>query len=114
MHLVVLRSIFAMVSVGIAVIMFNSEPMKAADEWVPWAVLGVMVVLPVTVIGLDSSIKSKNLSVITAVYFGPEINYTWSDKLSAELGVDLPVSTTNTALQLVPDWRVRAAVTWHF
>jgi len=70
MHLVVLRSIFAMVSVGIAVIMFNSEPMKAADEWVPWAVLGVMVVLPVTVIGLDASIKSKNLSVITAVYFG--------------------------------------------
>ncbi|NOS68905.1 MAG: hypothetical protein HOP33_03150 [Verrucomicrobia bacterium] len=51
---------------------------------------------------------------ITAVYLGPQINYTWSDKLSAELGLDLPVSIQNTALQMVPDWRVRAAVTWHF
>ena len=51
---------------------------------------------------------------ITAVYLGPQINYTWSDKLSAEFGVGLPVSISNTALQLVPDWRVRAAVTWHF
>ena len=51
---------------------------------------------------------------VTAVYLGPQINYTWSDRLSAEFGVDLPVSMSNTALQLVPDWRVRAAVTWHF
>ena len=51
---------------------------------------------------------------ITAVYLGPQINYTWSDKLSAELGLDLPVSIQNTALQMVTDWRVRAAVTWHF
>lgn len=51
---------------------------------------------------------------ITAVYLGPEINYTWSDKLSAELAVDLPVSIRNTALQLVPDWRLRAVLTWHF
>ena len=51
---------------------------------------------------------------VTAVYLGPQINYRWSDRLSAEVGVDLPVSMSNTALQLVPDWRVRAAVTWHF
>jgi hypothetical protein len=51
---------------------------------------------------------------VTAVYVGPQINYTWSDKLGAELGVDVPVSIANTALQLVPDWRLRAAVTWHF
>ena len=51
---------------------------------------------------------------VTAVYLGPQINYAWSDRLSAEVGVDLPVSMSNTALQLVPDWRVRAAVTWHF
>jgi hypothetical protein len=51
---------------------------------------------------------------ITAVYLGPEIVATWKDKLSAELGLDLPVLINNTALQLVPDYRVRAALTWHF
>jgi len=34
------------------------------------------------------------------------------EKPSAELGVDLPVVMDNTALQLVPDYRVRAALTW--
>ena len=51
---------------------------------------------------------------ITAVYLGPEIVATWKGKLGAELGFDLPVSIANTALQLVPDYRVRAALTWHF
>lgn len=51
---------------------------------------------------------------ITAVYLGPQISYTWSDRLSAEVGVDLPVIMSNTALQLVPNWRLRAALTWHF
>ena len=51
---------------------------------------------------------------LTAVYLGPQINFTWSDKLSAELGVDLPVSIDNTALQAVPDYRIRAGLTWHF
>lgn len=51
---------------------------------------------------------------ISTAYFGPEIQYTWSDKLSAEVGVDLPVYIHNTALQVVPDYRIRAGVTWHF
>lgn len=59
-----------MVSVGIAVLIFNSEPMRAAPEWVPWAVLLGMIALPLTVIGVDSSLRRKDLTVITAVYFG--------------------------------------------
>ena len=51
---------------------------------------------------------------IDSVFFGPELAFTWTDKLSAELGVDVPVSTNNTALQLVPDYRIRAAFTWRF
>ena len=51
---------------------------------------------------------------ITAVYLGPQINFTWSEKLSVEIGADLPVSIQNTALQAVPDFRVRAGLTWHF
>ena len=51
---------------------------------------------------------------VTAIYAGPQISFTWSDKLSAEAGVELPLAIRNTALQAVPDYRVRAGLTWHF
>jgi hypothetical protein len=65
MALVVLRAIFVMVSVGIAVLMFNSAPMRESSQWLPWAVLLGMVVLPLTVIGIDASLRHKELTVIT-------------------------------------------------
>jgi hypothetical protein len=48
----------------------------------------------------------------TAVYIGPKLSYTWKDRLSAHLGVDFPVSVTNSGLQAVPGTRVRAGFTW--
>lgn len=51
---------------------------------------------------------------ITSVYLGPQFNVTWSDKLSGEVAIDLPVVLDNTALQAVPDYRVRAAITYRF
>ncbi|NDC53969.1 MAG: PIN/TRAM domain-containing protein [Planctomycetia bacterium] len=70
MALVVLRAIFVAVSVGIAVLMFGSPVVREADAWAPWAVLAAMVALPLTVIGVDSALKRKDLTVITATYFG--------------------------------------------
>jgi hypothetical protein len=51
---------------------------------------------------------------ITSVFLGPQMSFTWGQRFSAELGADLPVSIDNTALQSVPDYRVRAAVNWRF
>jgi hypothetical protein len=51
---------------------------------------------------------------ITAVYLGPEISLTFVAKLSAHLGADFPLICDNTALQIVPDYRVRASLTWRF
>ena len=51
---------------------------------------------------------------MSAVYAGPELSYTWREKLSAELGTEFPVVSNNTSLQLVPDYRVKVAVTWRF
>ena len=70
MALLVTRAIFVMVSVGIAVLIFNSPAVQASPTWVPWAILAGMVVLPLTVIGLDGMIRRKDLTTITAVYFG--------------------------------------------
>jgi len=53
-------------------------------------------------------------TAITAVYLGPQINFTWSSKLSAQVGADFPVSTVSTGQQVVPSYRVRAALTWRF
>jgi len=51
---------------------------------------------------------------ITAVYLGPEVSVTWRDRLNADVGIDLPVVQNNTAVQIVPDYRIRAAMTWRF
>jgi len=51
---------------------------------------------------------------VTAVYLGPQLNFTWGGNLGAYLAVDLPMSIENTALQTVPDYRIRGGVNWHF
>lgn len=50
----------------------------------------------------------------TGVYLGPQINFTWRDDASAQLGVDLPVSIVTTGIQIVPTYRFHAAVTVWF
>ena len=53
-------------------------------------------------------------SAETLVYLGPQINFTWSDNLSAQAGVDIPVSRDNSGTQVLPDYRIHAALTWRF
>jgi hypothetical protein len=51
---------------------------------------------------------------ITTVFLGPKIVATWRDRLSAEIELDLPIRRDNTGVQIVPDYRVRAALNWAF
>jgi len=50
---------------------------------------------------------------ITSVFLGPRLIASMG-KVSAELGADLPVLIDNTALQAVPDYRIRASVALRF
>lgn len=50
---------------------------------------------------------------ITSVFLGPRIVASVG-RVSGEIGVDLPVSIDNTALQTVPDYRVRAGFAFRF
>jgi hypothetical protein len=70
MALIVLRSFFVMVTVGIAVLIVNSEPMREAPTWAPLAVIAGSVALPLAVMAIDAVIRRKDLTTITAVYFG--------------------------------------------
>ena len=51
---------------------------------------------------------------VTALYAGPGVLFTWGSSLSADLTADLPVLQHNTALQIVPDYRLRGGLTWRF
>ncbi|MEI6257207.1 MAG: PIN/TRAM domain-containing protein [Planctomycetota bacterium] len=70
MALIILRVIFLLVSVGIAVLMFNSAAMRESSAWLPGAVLTGMIALPLAVIGIDASLRQKDLTIITSIYFG--------------------------------------------
>jgi uncharacterized protein YacL len=70
MALLILRTVFIVVSAGIAVLIINASPLEAAPSWVPWGILAGMIALPLTVIVVDGVIRRKDLTTITAVYFG--------------------------------------------
>jgi hypothetical protein len=53
-------------------------------------------------------------SAETLVYLGPQVNFTWGSRLSAMLAGDLPVSMQNSGTQVMPSYRIRAALIWRF
>ena len=57
---------------------------------------------------------SDGHSAETIVYLGPQISFTWKEKLSVLMAVDVPLSVANDGLQIVPDYKVRAALRWNF
>lgn len=50
----------------------------------------------------------------TGVYLGPQINFTWRDRIVAQLGAALPVSIETDGIQIVPTYRIFASATFHF
>jgi hypothetical protein len=50
---------------------------------------------------------------ITSVFIGPRVVVS-RGRFSAEIAADLPVSISNTALQVVPDYRLRGGISFHF
>ena len=57
--------------------------------------------------------KAADDTGITSVSVGPRVVAS-RGRWSAEVDVDLPVSIENTALQVVPDYRLRGGVSFHF
>lgn len=78
-----------------------------------------------TIVGLQFIVSGEHKDVdrfrgkpaedtgITSIFVGPRILASHG-KWSAELGVDLPVSIDNTAFQIVPDYRIRGGISFHF
>ena len=51
---------------------------------------------------------------ITALYVGPGFTFTWGTSLAADVALDLPAVQDNTAVQIVPAYRIRGGLTWRF
>jgi len=58
--------------------------------------------------------KAATDTGVTALYVGPAFSFSWESTLSAELAADLPVLQNTTSYQIVPDFRLRAALVWRF
>ncbi len=65
--------------------------------------------------GLDKLSGRKLIDTgYTGLYLGPSLNFTWGESLQASLSGQLPVEQNNSALQIVPDYRIQGALTWRF
>ena len=102
MALIVLRAIFLAVSAGIAVLIVNSEPLRDAPNWAPIAVLAGMVALPLTVMGIDAALRRKNLTTITAVYFGLLVGVFLTYVAMLALAPVLPLNRNDAVWQWLP------------
>ena len=102
MALIVLRAIFLAVSAGIAVLIVNSEQLRQVPQWVPWAVLAGMVALPLAVMGVDVAVRRKNLTTITAVYFGMLVGVFLTYVATLALAPMLPISRSEAPWQWLP------------
>jgi hypothetical protein len=50
---------------------------------------------------------------ITSVFLGPRVVASYG-RWSGEVTAEFPVSIDNTALQVVPDYRLRGGISFHF
>jgi hypothetical protein len=61
---------------------------------------------------IDGDKRDDGIS--SAWYAGPALIFTWGERFSATLNLDIPLRITNHEFQTVPDYRARAGIAWHF
>ena len=69
MILIILRSVFVMVAIGIGALLISMEDFRA-KPWMPWAIFLGILTLSICVIATDILVRRKRLDIMTSVYFG--------------------------------------------
>ena len=71
MILIILRSVFVMVAIGISVALISIKVFtEGSPSWVPWGIFLGILSLAFGVIAIDILVPRKRLDVLTSVYFG--------------------------------------------
>jgi len=58
--------------------------------------------------------RKSDRTGLTAWYLGPQLGFTWGDRLSIQAGADLPLRVSNNGFQNVPDYRFHGGFTLRF
>jgi len=90
MALVLLRSVFVLVAAGIGFQLIQADILPKEPAYVPWLVMGGMILLAGVVIAIDVLVGRKRLDTITAVYFGLLIGLLLTYVLTIALSPVLP------------------------
>ena len=98
----ILRIVFLLVSAGISVLILNSGILSDEPGWKAWAVLGGLTSGALAIIGLDVLIRRKDLTVITASYFGLIIGVFVTYIAILGLTPLLPLSSDHPVRQWLP------------
>ena len=69
MALVILRCVFVLVAAGVGFQLIQADTLPK-EPYVPWLVVGGLILLALAVISIDVLVGRKRLDTITAVYFG--------------------------------------------
>ncbi len=70
MLLIILRSVFVMVAIGIGVLLISTGDFTENSRWMVWGIFLGILSLAVVVIAVDILFPRKRLDVLTSVYFG--------------------------------------------
>jgi hypothetical protein len=90
-------------SIG-AYVLLNHDYTFALESWIHGETKGK---------DTQNGVRIDDTSV-TALYIGPKARFSYRDRTNADFGIGFPVIQNTTDLQIVADWRIRAAWIWHF
>jgi len=100
MTLIILRCAYLAVTVGLAFRVLNSGVTEGTDAWVPWIAFGGILLLSMTVIGIDIVVPRKRIDAISAVYFGLIVGLFLTYVLQLALSPVLPADDKPWALHV--------------
>jgi len=91
MALIILRCVFVLVAAGLSVSFIKAGLVPEDAPRMVWVILGGLILLALSVIGIDMLFRRKRLDTITAVYFGTIVGLFMTYVLSFALA-PLPIS----------------------
>ena len=111
MLLIILRSVFMMVSIGIGVLLISRDDFtKGQPSWMPWGIFVGILVLSIIVIAVDVLVPRKRLDVLTSVYFGLVVGLFLAYVVGLALTPLLPMPEPDNAAAITYAFQVRYAV----
>jgi len=106
MLLIILRSVFMMVAIGIGVLLISREEFTEGLPWMAWGIFLGILTLACAVIVVDILVPRKRLDVLTSVYFGLVVGLFLAYVVGLALTPLLPITDSDTTYA----YQVRSAV----